>query len=164
MSRMKLNVSPRIGPLLTFSTKPTHCTRCPHRVGSLSAVSGRTSPWLNRLATSFRTTSSVTSYTPSGVGLSCRRRAALTATSTATVVGPSAPCGVRAMAGTWSGAAIAAQPFTHRSRDRTAESAIEVPYPYGTTSKSAHQAPERPPGEVWVVVSANLHVTTKVRR
>jgi hypothetical protein len=44
-------------------------------------------------------------------------------------------------------------------RDHTAESAIEAPYRCGRTSKSAHQAPERPPGEVCVVASANVHVT-----
>ena len=34
--------------------------------------------------------------------------------------------GAAAAIATWSGAAIAAQPFTHRSRDRTAESATEA--------------------------------------
>jgi hypothetical protein len=105
-----------------------------------------TSRWPKHGATNSPTTSSATSYLPSADGSWCRQRAAPTATITATVVGQSAPSGVRAMAGIWRGAAIAAQPFTHRSRDRTAESAIEAPYPYGKTSNAMtrRREPNRP--------------------
>ena len=84
----------------------------------------------------FPTISSATSYLPSAAGSLCRRRAALMATSTATVVGLSAPWVYVQWPGIWRGVAIAAQLFTHRSRDRTAESAIEARYPYGKTSNA----------------------------
>ena len=51
------------------------------------------------------------------------------------------------MGDTWRGAAIAAQPFTHRSRDRIAESATEAPSPCGRTSNAAERmiGPPRSP-------------------
>ena len=76
---------------------------------------------------------------PSAAGWLCRRRAVPTATTTATVVGPSARCGVRGMAGIWRGAVGAVERSTHRSRDRTAEFAIEVRSPCGRTSSALDQ-------------------------
>jgi hypothetical protein len=61
------------------------------------------------------------------------------ATPTATGAGRCLRCGVHAMTGTWSGAAGAATPFTHRSRDRIAESATEAPSRCGKTNMSAHR-------------------------
>jgi hypothetical protein len=81
--------------------------------------------WLatNGGAMSSRTTSWATWCTPIAGGWSCRRRAAPPATTTATEADRSAQSGVPATIGTWRGDAIAAQCFTRRSPDRTAESA-----------------------------------------
>jgi len=46
-------------------------------------------------------------------------------------------CGVPATGGTWRGDAIAAQPFTHRSRDLIVESATEARHRYLKTSNAA---------------------------
>src|SRR5271156_3795921 len=110
----------------------------PDSSAALSVVRGTTSPWPDR-ATSFRTTSSVTSYRPSAAGSLCRRRAALTATPTPIPAGKSLRSGAAAATATWNGDAIAAQHFTHRSRDRTAGSAIEAPSPYGKTNNADNQ-------------------------
>jgi hypothetical protein len=82
----------------------------------LSEVRCRTSPWPIHAATTSRTISSATSYPLIAAGSLCRRRAALTATSTATAVGPSALCGVRAMADIWRGAAGPANSSTRHNR------------------------------------------------
>jgi hypothetical protein len=46
-------------------------------------------------------------------------------------------CGAHAMTGTWSGAAIAAQRFTHRSRGSTTDSAAEAQCRCTKTNKAA---------------------------
>jgi hypothetical protein len=105
----------------------------------LSEVRGRTSRWLNRVATTSRTTSSGTLCPLIMDGSSCRRRVARTATTTPIQAGKSLRSGAAAVIATWSGAAIAAQPFTHRSRDRIAESATEAPPRCGKTNNAKHQ-------------------------
>jgi hypothetical protein len=58
------------------------------------------------------------------------------ATTTPIPAGKSLRSGAAAATATWNGAAIAAQPFTRRSRDRTADSATEAPSPCSKTSNA----------------------------
>jgi hypothetical protein len=59
-------------------------------------------------------------HTDRGWVVLCRRRAARSATTTATEAGRSARCGVPATIGTWRGGVPAAQCFTRHSPDRIA--------------------------------------------
>jgi len=135
----------------------------PDSSAALSVVRGTTSPWPDR-ATSFRTTSSVTSYRPSAAGSLCRRRAALTATPTPIPAGKSLRSGAAAATATWNGAAIAARSFTRPSQGRIAESATEAPSRCGRTSKGAHQTSERQRWRGLSSCTANVHVTAWVTK
>jgi hypothetical protein len=104
---------------------------------SSSVARGTPSLWPSH-ATSSRTTSSATSYPPSAAGWSCHPPAARTATPTPTQAGRCLRCGAAAMTGVWSGGVIAAQRFTHRSRDRTTASAT-VARLCGKTSPRRHR-------------------------
>jgi len=116
------------------------CLICGH---SLSVVRCTTSQRSIR-ATSSRTTLLATSYPPIADGWSCHQPAAPTAMTTQTPAGRSVPCGAPATVDIWSGAAIAAQRFTRRSRGRIAESATKGLYRCGRTSTALDWAAVSP--------------------
>jgi hypothetical protein len=136
------------------------CLICGH---SLTVVRGTTSHWPIR-ATSSLTTTSATSYPPIADGSSYHRHAAPTATTTTTGAGR-----CLRLVHMQRAAHGVALPLRRNPLRTAARTALPTPRPRpssrcGRTRNSAHQAPERPPGEVWVVASANVHVTAKVTR